>query len=68
MDTTNAVRHTILTGKGMTSFGQETQSHTNLRKVSVHIHTIRTKIICTEQTRIDMIYTLNAWIQKIIIR
>lgn len=68
MRTTIAITHKISAGNGMTSLGQATHSHTNLRKVSVHMHTISIKIICTEQTRIDMLYTFNTWIHETIIR
>jgi hypothetical protein len=62
--TTTATTHKISAGKGMTSLGQATRSHTNLRKVSVYIHTISIKIIYTEQTSID----INKWIHKTIFR
>jgi len=32
------------------------------------MHTISTKIMCTEQTRIDMLYTFNTCIHETIIR
>jgi hypothetical protein len=68
MGKTIAITYKIPAGNGTTSLGQATRSHTNLRKVSVYIHTISTKITCTEQTIIDMIYTLNKWIHETIIR
>jgi uncharacterized membrane protein YjjP (DUF1212 family) len=67
MGTTIAITHKISAGNGMTLLGQTTHSHTNLKKVSVHVHTISTKI-CTEQTKIDTIYTFNTWIHETIIR